>query len=227
MNHPSLLRALRFVIQRELMIALRRSTDILTPWIFFAIVITLFPLGVGPEANMLRTIAPGIVWVAALLATMLSLSHLFSGDFEDGSLEQLALAPHPLTLLVLAKVFAHWLLSGLPLVLLSPLLALQLGLPGDATFTLVTVLLLGTPILGLVGAVGAALTVGLRGGGVLVSLLVLPLYTPVLIFGAGAVTAVMGGFPAEAHTSVLAAMLALAVTFCPWATAAALRVSLD
>ena len=227
MNHPSLLRALRFVIQRELMIALRRSTDILTPWIFFAIVITLFPLGVGPEANMLRTIAPGIVWVAALLATMLSLSHLFNGDFEDGSLEQLALAPHPLTLLVLAKVFAHWLLSGLPLVLLSPLLALQLGLPGDATFTLITVLLLGTPILGLVGAVGAALTVGLRGGGVLVSLLVLPLYTPVLIFGAGAVTAVMGGFPAEAHISVLTAMLALAVTFCPWATAAALRVSLD
>jgi len=227
MNQPSLLRATAHVLRRELLIALRRSTDILTPWIFFAIVITLFPLGVGPEANMLRTIAPGIVWVAALLASMLSLGHLFSGDYEDGSLEQLALAPHPLTVLVAAKVLAHWLLSGLPLVLLTPLLALQLGLPSEATTTLVTVLLLGTPTLGLIGAVGAGLTVGLRGGGVLVSLLVLPLYTPVLIFGAGAVTAVMGGFSAEAHISVLAAMLALAATFCPWAAAAALRVSLD
>lgn len=227
MSHPSLLRAVTHVLRRELTIALRRSTDVLTPWIFFAIVITLFPLGVGPEANMLRVIAPGIVWVAALLASMLSLSHLFSGDFEDGSLEQLVLAPHPLTVLVTAKVFAHWLLSGLPLVLLAPLLALQLGLPADATYTLLAVLSLGTPILGLVGAVGAALTVGLRGGGVLVSLLVLPLYTPVLIFGAGAVTAVMGGFTAEAHISILAAFLALAVTFCPWATAAALRISLD
>lgn len=227
MNQPSLLRAVNHVLRRELIIALRRATDILTPWVFFAIVITLFPLGVGPEANMLRIIAPGIVWVAALLASMLSLGHLFSGDFEDGSLEQLALAPHPLTVLVFSKVFAHWLLSGLPLVLLAPLLALQLGLPADATSTLVMVLLLGTPILGLVGAVGAALTVGLRGGGVLVSLLVLPLYTPVLIFGAGAVTAVTGGFSAEAHISILAALLALAVTFCPWATAAALRISLD
>lgn len=227
MSHPSLLRATHHVLKRELIIALRRSTDILTPWIFFVIVITLFPLGVGPEAGILRTIAPGIVWVAALLASMLSLGHLFSGDFEDGSLEQLILAPHPLTVLVLTKVFAHWLLSGLPLVLLAPLLALQLGLPADATYTLAMVLLLGTPILGLVGSVGAALTVGLRGGGVLVSLLVLPLYTPVLIFGAGAVTAVMGGFSAEAHISILAALLALAITFCPWATAAALRVSLD
>ena len=227
MNHPSLFRAATHVLKRELIIALRRSTDVLTPWIFFAIVITLFPLGVGPEANMLRIIAPGIVWVAALLASMLSLSHLFSGDFEDGSLEQLVLAPHPLTVLVTAKVFAHWLLSGLPLVLLAPLLALQLGMPGEATKTLLITLLLGTPILGLVGTVGAALTVGLRGGGVLVSLLVLPLYTPVLIFGAGAVTAVMGGFTAEAHISILAALLALAVTFCPWAAAAALRISLD
>ena len=227
MNHPSLFRAAAHVLKRELIIALRRSTDVLTPWIFFAIVITLFPLGVGPEANMLRIIAPGIVWVAALLASMLSLSHLFSGDFEDGSLEQLVLAPHPLTVLVTAKVFAHWLLSGLPLVLLAPLLALQLGMPGEATKTLLITLLLGTPILGLVGTVGAALTVGLRGGGVLVSLLVLPLYTPVLIFGAGAVTAVMGGFTAEAHIAILAALLALAVTFCPWAAAAALRISLD
>jgi len=227
MSAPSLIKAMRAVMRREMTVALRRSSDVLTPWIFFVIVITLFPLGVGPEANTLRIIAPGIVWVAALLASTLALDHLFAGDYADGSLEQLAMAPHPLTLLVLAKVTSHWLLSGLPLVLLAPLLALQLGLSAEVTSTLVLVLLLGTPILSLLGAVGAALTVGLRGGGVLVSLLVLPLYTPVLIFGAGAVTAVVGGFSAEAHVSILSALLAVSVTFCPWATAAALRVSLD
>lgn len=227
MSTSSLTQAFTEVMRRELVIALRRSTDILTPWIFFAIVITLFPLGVGPEPNTLRIIAPGVVWVAALLASMLSLGHLFSGDYEDGSLEQLAMAPHPLTLLVIGKITAHWLFSGLPLVLLSPLLALQLGLDRDTTWTLMLVLLLGTPILALIGSVGAALTVGLRGGGVLVSLLILPLYTPVLIFGAGAVTAVAGGFPAYAHLNILSLLLVLAITFCPWAAATALRILLD
>ncbi|HLD14878.1 MAG TPA: heme exporter protein CcmB, partial [Burkholderiales bacterium] len=171
--------------------------------------------------------APGVVWVAALLAAMLSLNRLFANDHADGTLEQLVLSPYPLTLLVLAKTAAHWVVSGLPLVLLSPLLALQLQLPTEAMGTLMLSLLLGTPVLSLLGSVGAALTLGLRGGGVLVSLLVLPLYTPVLIFGASSVTAVVEGLSTEAHLSLLSAFLVLALSLVPWATAAALRVSLD
>lgn len=215
------------VVRRDLTIALRRAQDALTPVIFFVIVVSLFPLGVGPEPAILATLAPGVLWVAALLATMLSLPRLFANDYADGTLEQLLLAPQPLSVLVLAKVLAHWLLTGLPLVLLSPLLALQMQLPTQAIGTLVLSLLLGTPILSLVGAVGAALTLGLRGGGVLVSLLVLPLYTPVLIFGAGAVAAAATGLDTEAHFSLLGAFLVLAVSFTPWAAAAGLRVSLD
>ena len=206
---------------------MRRSTDVLTPLVFFVIVVSLFPLGLGPEPSVLRTIAPGVIWVAALLATMLSLNRLFANDYADGTLEQMMLSPYPLTMLVLTKVAAHWTLTGLPLVLISPLLALQMHLPESATGTLVLSLLLGTPVLSLLGAVGAALTLGLRGGGVLVSLLVLPLYTPVLIFGAGAVAGVIAGIDIEAHFSLLGAFLALALTFAPWAAAAALRVSLD
>lgn len=207
--------------------ALRRSTDILTPLVFFIIVTSLFPLGVGPEPKLLQVLAPGVVWVAALLATMLSLNRLFDNDYHDGTLEQLVLTPQPLALLVLAKTLAHWLLTGLPLVLLAPLLAVQLHLPADAMAALVLSLLLGTPTLSLLGAIGAALTLGVRGGGVLISLLVLPLYTPILIFGAGSVAAAATGMDTEAYLSLLAAILVLALTFAPWAIASALKVSLD
>ncbi len=221
------LKAIACLLRRDLTIALRRSTDVLTPLVFFIIVVSLFPLGLGPEPAVLRTIAPGVIWVAALLATMLSLNRLFANDHADGTLEQMVLSPHPLAALVLVKVAAHWMLTGLPLVLISPLLAIQMNLPESAMSTLILSLLLGTPVLSLLGAVGAALTLGLRGGGVLVSLLVLPLYTPVLIFGAGAVAGVIAGIEVEAHFSLLAAFLALALTLTPWAAAAALRVSLD
>lgn len=215
------------VLRRDLTVAVRRMHDAFTPLIFFAIVVALFPLGVGPEPGMLANLAPGVLWVAALLAAMLSLPRLFANDYADGTLEQLALTPQPLSVLVLGKVLAHWLLTGLPLVLLAPLLALQMQLPVDALPSLVISLLLGTPVLSLLGATGAALTLGLRGGGVLISLLVLPLYTPILIFGAGSVAAAATGAETEAYFSLLGAFLVLALTFTPWATAAALRVSLD
>jgi heme exporter protein B len=195
--------------------------------VFFAIVTSLFPLGIGPEPEVLRQLAPGVVWVAALLATMLSLNRLFENDYRDGALEQLLLTPQPLVLLVFAKIAAHWLLTGLPLVVLAPLLALQLQLPPSALGALTVSLLLGTPVLNLLGAIGAALTVGLRGGGVLVSLLVLPLYTPILIFGAGSVAAAATGMDTEAYLSLLSAILVLALAFAPWAVASALKVSLD
>ena len=215
------------VVRRDLLVSLRRAQDVLTPVIFFAIVVSLFPLGVGPEPGVLATLAPGVLWVAALLATMLSLPRMFANDYADGTLEQLLLTPHPLAVLVLGKVLAHWLLTGLPLVLLSPLLALQLQLPAEAFTALILSLLLGTPILSLLGATGAALTLGLRGGGVLISLLVLPLYTTILIFGAGSVAAATTGLDTEAYFSLLGAFLVLALSFTPWATAAALRVSLE
>jgi len=227
MPHTSLPSALLHLIRRDLTVAIRRSHDVLTPLVFFAIVVALFPLGVGPEPNTLRTIAPGVIWVAALLATMLSLGRLFASDYADGTLEQLLITPHPLTLLVLAKTAVHWLLSGLPLVLLSPILAIQLQMETDTLVTLVISLLLGTPTLSLLGSIGAALTLGLRGGGVLVSLLVLPLYTPVLIFGAGSVAATATGLDPEAQLSLLGAFLVVALAFAPWAAAAGLRVSLD
>lgn len=222
-----MLRAFFAVLRRDLTVTWRRSTDVLTPLIFFIIVASLFPLGVGPEPAQLRLMSAGIVWVAALLAAMLSLSHLFANDYRDGTLEHLLLTPQPLAVLVAAKTLAHWLVTGLPLALIAPLLAVQLQLPTDALPTLVWSLLLGTPVLSLLGAIGAALTLGLRGGGVLVSLLVLPLYTPVLIFGAEAVTASANGMSAQAHLSLLGALLVVALGFAPWATAGALRVSLD
>jgi len=223
----ALAHAITCIVRRDVTVAWRRVHDVVLPLVFFAIVTSLFPLGVGPEPNLLRELAPGVLWVAALLATMLSLNRLFANDYADGTLELLALAPHPLSVLAIAKVASHWLLTGLPLVLMAPLLALSLNLPDKALATLLYSLLLGTPVLSLIGAIGAALTLGLRGGGVLMSALVLPLYTPVLIFGAGAVAQAANGQSAEAHLSVLAAFLALALTLAPWATAAALRVSLD
>lgn len=206
---------------------MRRKADALTPLVFFVIVVSLFPLGIGPERDILRQIAPGVLWVAALLAGMLSLNRLFEQDYADGTLEQLALSPAPLSMLVIGKVAAHWLLSGAPLVLLAPLLALQFDLPASSLSVLAISLAIGTPVLSLIGAIGASLTLGLRGGGVLVALLVLPLYVPVLIFGAGSVDAVAAGLGAASHLSLLAAVLVLAGFFAPWATTVALRIALE
>ncbi len=190
-------------------------------------VVSLFPLAIGPELNTLRLIAPGIVWVAALLASMLALDHMFSVDHADGSLEQLLLTPQPLSLLVLAKIFAHWLITGLPLVLIAPVLGLQYDLSSEAIGVLMLSLLMGTPALSLIGAIGAALTLGLRGGGVLVSLLVLPLTIPVLIFGAGAVEANISGLGADGHLYMLSAILVMSLLLAPLATALSLRVSVE
>jgi heme exporter protein B len=213
------------IIHRDLLLAYRRRADVLTTLFFFVIVVSLFPLGVGPEMNTLRQIAPGVVWVAALLASMLSLGRLFSADFQDGTLEQMALAPQPLWLIVLGKIVAHWMVSGLPLALMAPVLGLQFDLPPEALTVLVLSLLLGTPILSLIGAIGAALTLGLRGGGVLLSLLVLPLYIPVLIFGAGAVMGALDGTGRGAFL-FLAAFSVAAVALSPFAAAASVRLNI-
>jgi heme exporter protein B len=209
------------------LLAFRRRSDVATTLFFFLIVSSLFPLGIGPEPAVLSSIAPGVLWVAALLAGMLSLTRLFAADYVDGSLEQMLLAPEPLTLLVLAKVFAHWLVCGLPVVMLAPIIGLQYALPSEVLLILVLSLLLGTPALSLIGAIGAALTLGVRGSGLLVALLVLPLYIPVLIFGAGAVAASQHGMSAQAHLSLLAACSILSLVLAPLATAAALRISLE
>jgi heme exporter protein B len=222
-----MLTIIQSVIARDLRLALRRRTDLVAALFFFVIVVSLFPLGVGPEPERLREIAPGVLWVAALLATLLSLPRLFADDFRDGSLEQLALAPLPLGLIVFAKVLAHWLVSGLPLAVLAPLLGLQFGLSGEVLAVLTGALLIGTPALSGIGAIGAALTLGVRGGGVLVSLLILPLYIPALIFGVGAVDAAASGTGVEAHLSLLAALTLASVFFAPWPAAAALRIALE
>jgi heme exporter protein B len=226
MSEGSTSRACLALFRRDLLLAYRRKSEIAQPLFFFIIVVTLFPLGVSPESQVLRTIAPGVIWIAALLATLLGLESLFRADFDDGTLEQLLLSPHPLALLVLTKVAAHWCLVGLPLVLLAPLLAVLLHLPLTALVALVQTLLLGVPVLSLIGSVGSGLTVGLRRGGVLIALLVLPLYVPVLIFGATAVDAAGAGLDVSGHILLLAALLVLSLTLTPLATAAALRVSL-
>ncbi len=227
MTPAPLTTVLAAVLRRDLRVALRRRADTLAALFFFVIVASLFPIGVGPEPALLARLGGGVVWVAALLASMLSLARLFNDDFHDGTLEQLLLAPVPLPLLVGAKVAAHWLSSGALLALVSPLLALQYGLSGEATLALLAGLLLGTPLLSLIGAIGAALTVGVRGGGVLLSLLVLPLYVPVLIFGAGAVDAVQAGLAVSGHFSLLGAMLVAALFLAPWAAAVALRIAVE
>lgn len=215
------------VLRRDMILAFRRKADVLTTLFFFVIVVSLFPFGVGPETNQLRTMAPGILWVAALLASMLSLGRLFSFDYQDGTLEQMLLGAIPLGMIVIAKVIAHWLVSGLPLVLCAPVLGIMFDLPSDQLAVLTLSLLIGTPVLSLIGAVGAALTLGLRGGGVLVSLLVLPLYVPVLIFGAGAVGAQAAAIGAQSHLLLLAAFLVVSSLFAPWAAAAGLRISIE
>ena len=215
------------LLHRDLLLAVRRKSEVMTAVIFFVVVAALFPLGISPERDMLRLIAPGILWVGALLSSMLSLSRLFASDYQDGTLEQMALSPQSLPVLVGAKIAAHWLLSGLPLVVLAPLLGIQFDLGSDALWVLTLSLLIGTPLLSLVGAIGAALTLGVRGDNVLVALLVLPLYIPALVFGAGAVQAQISGLGAGAHLSILAAMLVLAAFFSPWASSAALRIAIE
>ncbi|MHB0849990.1 heme exporter protein CcmB [Stutzerimonas nitrititolerans] len=213
------------LLAREARLLFRRPAELANPLVFFAIVIALFPLAVGPETQLLQAISPGLLWVAALLSVLLSLDGLFRSDFEDGSLEQWVVSPHPLALLVLAKVLAHWAFSGLALVLLAPLLGLMLGMPFSALPVLLISLLLGTPVLSLLGAVGAALTVGLKRGGLLLALLILPLYIPVLILGSGALQAALQGLPAMGHLLWLSSLTALAVTLAPFAIAAGLKIS--
>lgn len=213
------------LLRREARLLCRRPAELANPLVFFAIVVALFPLAVGPESEQLRTLAPGLLWVAALLAVLLSLDGLFRSDLEDGSLEQWVVSPHPLALLVLAKVLAHWLFSGLSLVLLAPLLGLMLGLPVESLPALMLSLLLGTPVLSLLGAVGAALTVGLKRGGLLLALLILPLYIPVLILGTGTLQAALQGLPTLGYLLWMASLAALAVTLAPFAIAAGLRIS--
>lgn len=227
MKPGSITSAFIMLLQRDLIIAVRHRAEIANPLLFFVLVTTLFPLGIGANPELLREIAPGIIWVAALLAALLSLDSIFRSDFEDGSLEQFLLSAHPVSILVLAKVLAHWLITGLPLLIVSPLLAVLLDLSPRATGILLTTLALGTPVLSLIGAVGVALTVGLRKGGMILSLLVLPLYIPVLIFAASAVETGTADLPIVAHLSLLGALLVLALSLSPLATAAALRISLS
>ncbi|RJX73812.1 heme exporter protein CcmB [Vibrio sinensis] len=215
------------VIRRELLIAFRRQADIFNPLWFFIIVITLFPLSIGPEPNLLARIAAGIVWVAALLAALLSLERLFRDDFQDGSLEQMMLMPVPLSVVVISKVVAHWLLTGLPLLLISPLLAVLLSLDFNTWLAVVLTLVLGTPTLSFIGAIGVALTVGLQKGGVLLSLLVLPLYIPILIFATSAIDAASLGMAYNGQLAILGAMLMGSMTLTPFAISAALRVSVN
>ncbi len=223
----SALQVMGRLIRRDVSIALRRRAELANPLLFFLMVCTLFPLGIGPEPARLATLAPGVLWVVALLACLLASDGLFRADFDDGSLEQMLVSPASLYLLALAKSIAHWLIAGLPLALLAPLLALLLQLPAQAIPALVISLLLGTAVLSLIGAIGAALTVGLRRGGLLLSLIVLPLYIPVLIFGASAVQAAAEGFACSGQLAMLGALLAAAMPLAPLAVAASLRISAD
>lgn len=211
------------ILSRELRLALRQSSDSMIVIAFFVIAVVLFPFGVGPEPNMLARIGPGVIWVAALLAAMLSMERMFQTDYEDGSLELLALTPVPLELIVLAKVLSHWLTTGLPLIIVSPLLAIMMNIPYEGWGTLILSLALGTPTLSLIGAVGAGLVLGARRGGVLLSLLVLPLFIPVLIFGVGSVDMVLNGLETKAHMLLLGGMFLGSLALTPWAIAAAVR----
>ncbi len=216
-----------WLVWRDLILAWRRRADVLATVFFFVIVVSLFPLGIGPERETLQSIAPGVVWVAALLASMLSLGRIFGNDYQDGTLEQLLLTPQSTYLIVLGKILAHWLVSELPLVIIAPLLGLQFGLSQNSLAIVVVSLLLGTPVLSLIGSIGAALTLGLRAANVLVALLVLPLYIPVLIFGTGAVQASVAGTSPQPFLLLLGATLVLTLVFAPWATSAALKISVE
>jgi len=224
---PDTWSAFRATLKRDLLVALKRRNDLLNPIMFFFIVVTLFPLGISADPNLLAVISAGVVWVSALLASMLSLDNLYRADYEDGSLEQLLLSPQPLYFMVLAKNVSHWLISGLPVVILSPVLAYMMYLPSEAYWTLVLTLLVGTPILSLFGSIGVALTVGLGSRGLILAVIVLPLSMPVLIIGAKAVNDVMFGLSVAPHFAMLGAMLALALSLAPLASAAALKVSVN
>nr|WP_244511287.1 heme exporter protein CcmB [Halomonas arcis] len=224
---PRLTVALRATLVRELSRMRRRRGEVLNPLVFYALAISLFPLGISPEADLLTAIAPGLLWVMALFATLLSLDGLFRSDFDDGSLEQMMLSPQPLAALSVTKVAAHWLLTGVPLAVMAPLLGVMLALPLHSYGVLMVSLALGSASLSLIGGIGAALTVGLPRGGVLLSLLVLPLYIPVLIFGSGAVQAAVVGDAVLPHLAMLGALLAAALIFAPWAIAASLRISIN
>ena len=227
MKPATLPQAFAILLRRDLTLAYRRRSEVINPLLFFVLVTAMFPLGVGADPALLRDIGPGVIWVAALLAALLSLETVFRSDFDDGSLEQLLLSPHPLSVLMIAKVLAHWLVTGLPLLIVAPLLSVLLNLSDHAMHTLLITLALGTPVLSLVGAIGVALTVGLRKGGTILSLLVMPLYVPVLIFAASAVANSDAGLPVSAHLSLLAALLVLATSLSPVATAASLRISMS
>jgi len=215
------------IIRRDLLLVARRKGEVLTALFFFIVVTSLFPLGIGADTALLRKIAPGVIWVAALLSSMLGLQRLFASDHIDGTLEQMILSPSSLSSLVLGKMVAHWLVAGLPLVLLAPVMGIQFDLDASSLGVMMLALLLGTPTLSLIGGIGAALTLGVRGGGVLLSLLVLPLFIPVLIFGAGAVYAQSSGLGADGHLSLLGALLILSLFFAPWATTAAIRIAVE
>lgn len=227
MSAHSLYSMFGWLVWRDLILAWRRRADVLATVFFFVIVVSLFPLGIGPEREILRSIAPGVVWVAALLASMLSLGRIFGNDYQDGTLEQLLLTPQSTYLIVLGKILAHWLVSELPLVVIAPLLGLQFGLAQNSLAIVVVSLLLGTPVLSLIGSIGAALTLGLRAANVLVALLVLPLYIPVLIFGTGAVQASVVGTSPQPYLLLLGATLIVTLVFAPWATSAALKISVE
>jgi len=223
----AVLPGVRWALVRDMKLALRSRAELGVQLLFYIIVVSLFPLATTPERNLLATMGPGVLWVAALLASLLSLPRLFAADHADGTLEQIALSPYPLPALISGKILAHWLTTGLPIVLLAPVLGFEYWMDGEAVATLMLALLLGTPILSLLGAIGAALTLGLRGGGSLLALLILPLYVPVLIFGAGAVDAVRAGLGVTANVSLLGAGLLVAAVGAPFAAAAAVRIALD
>lgn len=227
MKQASLFTAASQLVRRDLTLAARHRGELANPLLFFVLVTALFPLGIGAESRLLQSIAPGVIWVGALLASMLSLDSVFRSDYEDGTLEQLLLSSHPLSVLVLAKVVAHWLITGLPLLLISPLLAVLMDMPTGSIGVLMASLALGTPVLSLIGAIGVALTVGLRRGGVILSLLVLPLYVPVLIFGSHAVEAAAAGLPAVGQLNMLSAFLVAGLVLAPLPAAAALRITMS
>ncbi len=220
-------RGVWLTLTRDIKLAMRSKGELAQALAFFVIVVSLFPLAIGPESAVLKRIAAGVVWVCALLAVMLTLPRLFQSDYLDGTLEQLALSPYPLPLLCAGKMLAHWLSTGLPLAVVAPVLGLQFGLDASELLVMIAGLLLGTPILTMLGAIGAALVLGVRGGSILMALLVLPLYIPVLIFGAGAVEASLAGIDAVANLSLLAAMLLFGLVTTPFAAAAAVKISLD
>jgi heme exporter protein B len=223
----SLLHAVGAVIKRDLLLAYRFRAELINPLAFFVMVITLFPLALGAEIALLKRIAPAIIWVAALLASLMSIESLFRADYDDGSLELMVMTPHPLSILVLAKVIGHWLVSSVPLLFVAPLMGMMLHMDADIIGVLMLTLLLGTPVLSLIGGIAVALTLGLRKGGALLAILVLPLYVPILIFASSAIDAAMTGFPVSGHLSMMCAILFLALTLTPLPTAAALKMSLS